>query len=194
MPGWGISMPRPSGRTSSRFATKAPGIKWTTASGAWSSRPARRGRFGPLRRVRWWDTNTGCPMASTSATMAASPETHLWLNPLRQYRSGRSAIRLSLLAFAQPQARSRRRRWRCRRPVLLLWRFRDGEFQGPKVLVWHRGSFHTQNVHVHPCVNPQGTQIVYTADPQGYGQVFCVDVPEFDSLPDRSQVTRNKEV
>jgi len=79
-------------------------------------------------------------------------------------------------------------------PYLLLWRFKDGEFQGPKVLVWHRGSFHTQNVHVHPCVNAQGTQIIYTADPQGYGQVFIVDVPEFDSLPDRSQVTKNKEV
>ena len=79
-------------------------------------------------------------------------------------------------------------------PYLLLWRFKGGEFQGPKVLVWHRGSFHTQNVHVHPCVNAQGTQIIYTADPQGYGQVFIVDVPEFDSLPDRSQVTKNKEV
>jgi len=73
-------------------------------------------------------------------------------------------------------------------PYLLLWRFKDQEFQGPKVLVWHRGSFHTQRVHLHPCFNAQGTQIVYTADPQGYGQVFVVDVPDFDTLPDRSAI------
>jgi oligogalacturonide lyase len=75
-------------------------------------------------------------------------------------------------------------------PYLLLWRFKDKEFQGPKALVWHRGSFHTQRVHLHPCFNAQGTQVVYTADPQGYGQVFVVDVPDFDSLPDRSAINK----
>jgi oligogalacturonide lyase len=73
-------------------------------------------------------------------------------------------------------------------PYLLLWRFRDGQFEGPKVLVWHRGSFHIQRVHLHPCFNAEGTQVVYTSDPQGYGQVFVVDVPEFDSLPDRDSL------
>jgi oligogalacturonide lyase len=75
-------------------------------------------------------------------------------------------------------------------PYLLLWRFKDGRFEGPKALVWHRGSFHTQRVHVHPCFSADGKQIVYTADPQGYGQVFIVDIPEWDSLPDRDQITR----
>jgi oligogalacturonide lyase len=73
-------------------------------------------------------------------------------------------------------------------PYLLLWRFKDGQFEGPKVLAWHRGSFHIQRVHVHPCFNADGTQVVYTADPQGYGQVFVVDVPEFEALPDRSSL------
>ena len=73
-------------------------------------------------------------------------------------------------------------------PYLLLWRFKDGQFEGPKVLVWHRGSFHIQRVHLHPCFNAEGTQIVYTADPQGYGQVFVVDMPDFDSLPDRGSL------
>jgi oligogalacturonide lyase len=73
-------------------------------------------------------------------------------------------------------------------PYLLLWRFRDGQFEGPKVLVWHRGSFHIQRVHLHPCFNAEGTQVVYTADPQGYGQVFVVDIPDFDTLPDRSSL------
>lgn len=75
-------------------------------------------------------------------------------------------------------------------PYLLAWRFRDGAFQGPKVLAWHRGSFHTQQVHVHPCVHAQGTKVLYTADPQGYGQVFIVDVPDWDALPDRSGVKK----
>ena len=73
-------------------------------------------------------------------------------------------------------------------PYLLLWRMVDGAFQGPKVLAWHRGSFHTQRVHVHPTFNAEGTQVAYTADPQGYGQVFLVDVPEWESLPDRDEV------
>ena len=73
-------------------------------------------------------------------------------------------------------------------PYLLLWRFRDGQFEGPKVLAWHRGSFHIQRVHLHPCFNTEGTQIVYTADPQGYGQVFVVDVPDFNSMPDRDSL------
>ena len=75
-------------------------------------------------------------------------------------------------------------------PYLLAWRFRDGEFQGPKVLAWHRGSFHTQQLHVHPCVHAQGTKVLYTADPHGYGQVFIVDVPDWDALPDRSAVKK----
>ena len=29
-----------------------------------------------------------------------------------------------------------------------------------------------------------GIRIVYTADPQGYGNVFIAEVPEFDSLPE----------
>jgi len=37
-------------------------------------------------------------------------------------------------------------------------------------------------------ITEDGKQIVYTADPQGYGQVSIVDVPEWDSLPDRSAV------
>lgn len=79
-------------------------------------------------------------------------------------------------------------------PYLLAWRFRNGAFEGPKVLAWHRGSFHTQQVHVHPCVHADGRKVLYTADAQGYGQVFIVDVPDWDALPDRGAVTKNKEV
>lgn len=79
-------------------------------------------------------------------------------------------------------------------PYLLAWRYRNGQFEGPKVLAWHRGSFHTQGLHVHPAVHAGGSKVLYTADPQGYGQVFIVDVPEFEALPDRKSVTKNREV
>ncbi len=72
-------------------------------------------------------------------------------------------------------------------PYLMLWRLRDGTFEGAKTLAWHRGSFHTQRDHVHPCFSPDGKQIVFTADPQGYGQVFIVDIPDWDALPDHTQ-------
>ena len=74
-------------------------------------------------------------------------------------------------------------------PYLLLWRLKDGKYEGPKALVWHRGSFHTQRAHVHPCFSADGTQIVYTADPQVYGQVFIVDIPDWDALPDRDTIS-----
>jgi len=70
-----------------------------------------------------------------------------------------------------------------RKPYLLLWRFRDGAFEGPRILAQHRGSFHVQIVHVHPRFTPDGKQVLYTADPDGYGQVYLADVPEFESLP-----------
>lgn len=72
-------------------------------------------------------------------------------------------------------------------PFLMLWRLKNGKFEGPKTLAWHRGSFHTQRVHVHPCFSADGKQILYTADAQGYGQVFIVDIPEWDALPDHNK-------
>ncbi|MDH7487316.1 MAG: oligogalacturonate lyase family protein [Anaerolineae bacterium] len=68
-------------------------------------------------------------------------------------------------------------------PYLLLWRFRDGVFEGPRILAWHRGSFHVQILHVHPAFSPDGKQVLYTCDPEGYGQVHLVEVPDFESLP-----------
>ena len=77
-------------------------------------------------------------------------------------------------------------------PYLFAWRLREGSFEGPKVLAWHRGSFHIQAVYVHPAVHDEGRKVLYTADPQGYGQVYLVEVPDFDSLPDWEQVQDGK--
>jgi oligogalacturonide lyase len=67
---------------------------------------------------------------------------------------------------------------------LLLWRRRADRFEGPKLLHTHRGSFQCQEVHVHPRFSPDGRQIVFTSDARGYGNVYAIDVPDFDALPD----------
>ena len=72
-------------------------------------------------------------------------------------------------------------------PQLLLWRLRDdGTYDGPRRLLTHRGSFHSQFVHPHPHMfrDVDGkVKVVYTADPRGYGHVFIAEVGEFESLP-----------
>ncbi|HEU5091008.1 MAG TPA: oligogalacturonate lyase family protein, partial [Roseiflexaceae bacterium] len=69
-----------------------------------------------------------------------------------------------------------------REPRLLLWRFRDGAFEGPRVVAHHRGSFQVQITHVHPRFSPDGKQILYVSDARGYGNLYLVDTPDFDSL------------
>ncbi len=77
-------------------------------------------------------------------------------------------------------------------PYLLAWRLRDGRFEGPRVLAWHRGSFHAQALHVHPAVHDGGRKVLYSADPQAYGQVFIVDVPEFEAMPALAEVKQKR--
>ncbi len=73
-------------------------------------------------------------------------------------------------------------------PYLLLWRFHEGAFEGQRsssgtaALSIHSGSTSTL------ASNSEGTQVIYTADPQGYGQVFAVDVPAWETLPDLADV------
>lgn len=66
---------------------------------------------------------------------------------------------------------------------LFLWKKSKEKMEGPKVLCKHRGSFHIQQVHVHPCFSPDSTKILFTSDMSGYGNVYLVDVPAFESLP-----------
>jgi len=68
--------------------------------------------------------------------------------------------------------------------VVRLWRYNGREFEGPRMLAEHRGSFHIQQVHVHPRFTPDGRRVLYTSDCSGYGNVYLVDVPDFESLPE----------
>lgn len=66
---------------------------------------------------------------------------------------------------------------------LFLWKKNNQSMEGPRILCKHRGSFHIQQVHVHPCFSPDRKKILFTSDMNGYGNVYLVDVPEYDSLP-----------
>ncbi|HNZ40249.1 MAG TPA: oligogalacturonide lyase, partial [Candidatus Latescibacteria bacterium] len=57
-------------------------------------------------------------------------------------------------------------------------------FGPPRVLCRHRCSSHIQQLHVHPRFNPAGTQVLFTSDMSGYGNVYLADVPDVDKLPD----------
>jgi oligogalacturonide lyase len=69
-------------------------------------------------------------------------------------------------------------------PRLLLWRYRNGSFEGPRVMLTHRGSFHTQILHVHPRFSPDADEILFASDASGYGNLHLVDALDFDSLPE----------
>jgi oligogalacturonide lyase len=70
-----------------------------------------------------------------------------------------------------------------RDPYVLLWRYENGAFDGPRRLCRHRGSFHVQQLHVHPRLSPDGRQVLFTADPTGYGNLYLAGIPEFERLP-----------
>ncbi|MEI7027729.1 oligogalacturonate lyase family protein [Paenibacillus sp. y28] len=69
--------------------------------------------------------------------------------------------------------------------TLQVWRNTGDGFEGPRILCKHRGSFHSQKLHVHPRLSPDGQQVLFTSDMSGYGNLYMVDVPDFETLPVR---------
>ncbi len=68
-------------------------------------------------------------------------------------------------------------------PYVLLCNLEGTKFEGPRVLCLHRGSRHIQHLHIHPRFTPDGAQVLFTADPRGYGQLFLADAPSLQDLP-----------
>ncbi len=40
-----------------------------------------------------------------------------------------------------------------------------------------------QQLHPHPRFSPDGSQVIFTSDMSGYGNVYLADVPDVRSLP-----------
>jgi oligogalacturonide lyase len=67
--------------------------------------------------------------------------------------------------------------------VVRLWKWTGEQYEGPRTLCRHDSSSKIQQIHVHPRFSAPGDQVVFTTDVTGYGNVYLVDVPDFDQLP-----------
>ena len=65
-----------------------------------------------------------------------------------------------------------------------LWQWNGETFDGPRALAHHRSSMKIQQAHPHPRFTRDGKRVVFTSDWTGYCQIYQVEVPRFDSLPD----------
>jgi oligogalacturonide lyase len=64
-----------------------------------------------------------------------------------------------------------------------LWKYDGEKYLKPRALCQHFSSFQTQEDHVHPRISPDGKAVLYTSDREGYGNVYLVQIPEYESLP-----------
>lgn len=67
--------------------------------------------------------------------------------------------------------------------VIRLWKWDGQQYLPPRVLCRHDSAMRIQQTHPHPRFSPDGTYVVFSSDRSGYGNVYSVAVPEFESLP-----------
>lgn len=68
--------------------------------------------------------------------------------------------------------------------VVRLWQWNGSGYDGPRALCRHDSSAKIQQLHVHPRFDATGHYVVFTSDVSGYGDVYAVEVPDFESLPE----------
>jgi len=67
--------------------------------------------------------------------------------------------------------------------VVRLWRSSGDGYDGPRALCRHDSSMKIQQLHVHPRFDATGRYVIFTSDVSGYGDIYQVEVPSFESLP-----------
>jgi oligogalacturonide lyase len=69
-------------------------------------------------------------------------------------------------------------------PFVLLYEYDEGDdaYRGPRALATH--AWDADSPHPHSRFSPDGTTVVFDSDPTGDGDVFLVDVPDFETLPE----------
>ena len=65
-----------------------------------------------------------------------------------------------------------------------LWKWNGTSYEGPRLLCKHNSTMHIQQSHPHPRFTSDGKKVLYTTNVSGYCNVYLVDVPEFESLPE----------
>lgn len=67
-------------------------------------------------------------------------------------------------------------------PYLLMWKRAGDKFIGPRTLAHHGAT--ERPFDVHPRMSPDGEQVLFANDRSGYSDLYLVDVPPFDDLPE----------
>lgn len=63
--------------------------------------------------------------------------------------------------------------------TLNLWRrSSNGAYDGPRILCGLNCSFHSNKVHSHPIITPDGRRLFYTSDRTGYANIYMVELPD----------------
>ncbi|WP_235338440.1 oligogalacturonate lyase family protein [Paenibacillus wulumuqiensis] len=63
--------------------------------------------------------------------------------------------------------------------TLSLWRrSSNGAYDGPRILCELKCSFHSNKVHSHPIITPDGRRLFYTSDRTGYANIYMVELPD----------------
>jgi oligogalacturonide lyase len=68
--------------------------------------------------------------------------------------------------------------------VVRIWQWDGTAYSNPRVLCRHDSSSKMQQLHVHPRFSADNSQVVFTTDVSGYGNVYLVDVSDFSTLPE----------
>lgn len=67
--------------------------------------------------------------------------------------------------------------------VIRVWKWRNGHYEGPRILCRHGSAMRIQQTHPHPRISPDGTYLIFSSDRSGYGNVYRAPLAEFDGLP-----------
>ena len=68
--------------------------------------------------------------------------------------------------------------------VIRLWQWDGQRYRGPRLLCRHDSAMKIQQTHPHPRISPDGKYVIFSSDRSGYGNVYRVELPEFESLPE----------
>lgn len=70
------------------------------------------------------------------------------------------------------------------RPFIQLFKWNGEDYEGPRILAYHRSTFNDQHAHPHPRFTPDGKYVLYSSDLTAYSNMYLVEVGDFDDLPE----------
>ena len=69
-------------------------------------------------------------------------------------------------------------------PFIQLFKWNGEEYEGPRILAYHRSTFNNQHAHPHPRFTPDGKYVLYSSDLTDYANMYLVEVGDFYDLPE----------